>query len=655
MGVQIASRLMTRVGATFMRSARILAAAAFKARIRLKHQIINGFILRATGNRNVYIATVMDIPGYIFFGGSTALPVAIFPGLAVPVGIRDDFDLIGTEATFQVQDKSSYYLIPVPTRRRAATQASATDWFPLVQQQDWFLGYSRMDVPVLRDFPDRNDWYLDDETYFDYSTIVALTGAITSLFTSARALNITDEGVSVGDVTPSYFLRNQYAIDESDLPGEWKLYPRRLVPVVESHPDFKDRRYPGITMSGFAIRPISAASALEGIDLYCHAARTFRQYQNPWGAGDEKGYDRDGEQGLLVAVGAQDRSSYDPGTGTPVFASTQSMQVLLPSDIEQAYLHPSPEILPGDESGKPDLPNFGTFYTPTPVQCGDSFAVFSAYTTFRNLGEGQDNPQSGDAWSLLTTLPGGRTVSLRADWNASGGEIETGIPGEFMRPWIVGGAHIPSEEDGPTAYCLAWEQTYQRASITPIKGEWALYSTSGGTPIRTVITGGAPLFALLMMGGPTLFDVSTYDVSNPMSAAYYAGDNKLVTASTDYPPAASNRSIKSAVFDVTTGTVAIGGEIAVSNNLMDKCFITVVQPFIAAKDDREAVPAVLLSTITQHLVDNDGAGKTYISNDGGANWREYIADAGGQGGAFYAGNKLWKFDINRGLDGRSRA
>lgn len=657
MGVQIANRLMTKVGVTFIRNARILANAAFKARAPLRNQIINGFLLRASGKRNVYIASVIDFPGYLFLGGSTAIPVAVFPGLAIPCGIRDDFDPPGTEAVFEVQDKEGFYFMPAPTRRRAAAQESATDWFPLIQQQDWFMGYSRMDVPVLKDFPDRAFWYLDDDQYFNYDTIVALTGSITSFTSAARSVTVVEGNISFGEVTPNYFLRNQYAIDESDIPGEWKLYPRRLVPIDQSAPPYEQRQYPGITLSGFAIKPASRSSDLIGIDLYCHTARTFRQYQETWGSGTDQGYDRLGEQGMLIAVGQQDREDYNTETNASVFGTTRSMLIVEPGSIEQDYLHPVPEFLPGDLSGKPELPNYGTFYTPTPAQCADDFAVFSAYTTFRNLGGDEPGPMSGDAWSLLTTLPNGRTVSLRADWNAAEGEIPTGVPGEFMQPWIVGATSFPNEQGIATAYCLVWEQTYVRGSSTLVKGEWAIYSTAGGTPVRSVITGGAPLFSVLMKDGPTLFDDSDYDVSNPMSAAFYAGDNKLVTASIDYPPTASNRSVRCAVFDTLTSTVEIGGEIAVSNNPLDKCFITLVQPFIAEKEDEPtapAVPAVLLATIVQHRVDNDGLGKTYISVDGGANWREYISDTGGQGGAFYAGNKLWRFDINRALDGRVR-
>lgn len=650
MGLQIGGRLLSKVGITYMRNARMLATAAHRTRVQSKYQIINGFVLRAAGKGNLYNASVLDLPGYLFFGGSLSVQQLSAVGLAVPVGIRDDFDPPGTLAEFQVTGKSTYFLMPVPTRIRQAPQSFATDWFPLIQQQDWFLGYSRMDVPTLKEFPDLRAWYLDDETYFTYDTVVGLTGTITSLMTSARSLSFENGNVVIGETPANYFLRNQYALDEQDLPDDWKLYPRRLVPRADSAPAFSGRQYPGITLNGFAIAPASASAELEGVDLYCHAARTFRQHQEPWGDPGQRGFDRYGEQGMLIAKGAQDRSQYKPEVGNPVFAEAYQLQVVQPMDIEQAYLRPMPEKLPGDASGKPELPNFGIFYTPTPVQCGGDFAVFSAYTTYLDGGDGEGN--AGDAWSLLTTLPGGSTVSVRADWNASDGEIETGVPGEFMQPWIVGAAAIPGDE-GATAHCLVWEQTYVRAGKTRVKGEWALYSTSGGTPVRRTMTGGAPLFALLMADGPTTFDDSTFDTSNPMSAAYHAGNGLLVTAAIDYP-AVSGSPIKCATIDVNSAEITIRGEIAPMTSAVDKCLITVVQPFLAEKDDRPARPAVLLATVTRNQVGNDGAGKTYLSVDGGDSWRIYVTDAGAQGGAFYSGNKLWRFNLNNWLDGRAR-
>lgn len=668
----ITTRLLTKVGASLLRMARNLAKEAAAAKLLSKNQMINGFLLRATGRlskapdlagtveKASYVATVMDFPGFILFGGALSLPRYTSYGVSVPAGIRDDFDPPGTESQFEVMDKGNFFVQVLPTRRRPAAQAMATDWFPPIQQQDWFLSMSRLDAPVLKAFPDVTRWYLDDTDYFDYTCNVALTGGLGAFIAGARALTISEQGVTLGALTLNYFFRNQYSIDESDLPQDWKLYPRRLVPLDQSGTFFDQRMYPGVTMSGFAVIPASVLTTLEGIDLYCHAARTFRQHQEPWGESGSLEYDRYGEQGMLIAVGEQDRAQYNPATGANLFASTRRLRVIEPTDIEQDYLRPEPAMLPGSSiSGRPELPNFGTFYTPTPVSVGGDFVVFSAYTTYRNLDTAASESElmAGEAWSILTTLPSGRTVSLRASWSATRGEIETGVPGEFMQPWIVGGASVPNQ-DGATAYCLVWEQTYTRGSLERIKGEWALYQSSGGSPSRSVIAGGAPLFALWMQDGPTQFKGVTWEIAETecgFSAIYHAGAGKLVTACTDYPPSPGARSIKCAIFDVQAKSVKIGGEITISNNYLDKCIVTVVQPFVRAENGRDAVPAVLLATITRHLVGNNGAGgKVFISVDGGDNWREYISDAGAQAGAFYVGNKLWRFDLNTGLDGRAR-
>ncbi|MCD5994145.1 hypothetical protein KDX38_11050 [Pseudomonas sp. CDFA 602] len=671
MALLISSRLMTRVGAIFIRNARTLANNAYRSKASSKHQIINGFLLRAIGKwsesegaspfleRGSYIASVMDTPGYILLAG----PVRIVQNgvsllaLATSVGIRDDFESPGSSSQFTFHDKQSFYVLSAPTLIRNTGYPFAIDWFPRIQQRDWFLGYSRMDIPLKNTESSTNYYSLDDENYFDFSCRVALAGSITSFPTGSRTAVLNGDAVEFGPLKLNYFLRNQYSIDEDDLPDRWKLLVRRLVPLELSAPygDFR-RPIKDVLLNGFAFIPASTSSVLEGKDIYCHAARTYRQYQTPWGITGPEDFDRNGEQGLLVAIGEQDRSDYDPEVGTNLFASTTSLRVFRPQDIQQSYLHPSPEMVPADPFlNKPSFPNFGSFLTPNPVALADGFVVFSVYTTYLDRG---DADHRGDAWSLITTLPDGRNLSLRADWDVESETIPTGVDGEFMYPWIVGSASIP-DENAVTACCLVWEQTYQRGAIgIPIKGEWALYTTTGGNPQRKTIPGYAPPFAVLQHAGSTSinrFDSPTYDLTQPIASAYHAGEQKMVTACIDYPPSASERTIRCAVFDVPTGTMSVGGVIATSTDSLDKCFITVVQPFQAPREGKEAVPAVLLASITRHAAGNNGGnGKVFLSVDGGGEWREYLTDAGAQGGAFYVGNKLWKFDLSAGLDGRIR-
>lgn len=659
----ITTRILTRVGAAYAHLAKKLANEAAATKLLSKNQIINGFLIRASGRlskasdlvgtveKASYTATVMDFPGFILFAGPLRYPWITAIGSAAPAGIRDDFDSPGTETTFEVLNKERLFVMMIPfgENQRAASSA----WFPSLQQVDWYLGTSSLYVPMLAEFPDQRSWYLDDEKYLDFSCVVSVTAGIYSFLTAARSLDKVEGGAQFGAIKTNYFFRNQYIVDERELPDDWKLMPRRLLPYDPDNPT-DVRRYPGMLMSGFAVIPASPLSELDGVDSICLAARTFRQHLQPWD-GD---FDRIGEQGLLVAVGELDRSRYNPQSGAIVFGATRRLRVIEPTDIEQDYLHPEPPTLPGNpETGRPELPNYGTFYNPTPVRIGNDFVVFSAYSTFRNLS-GAVTPSGildGDAWSLLTTLPSGRTVSLRADWNAREGEIETGVPGEFMQPVIVGGASVPIDR-GATAYCLVWEQTYRRGLSATLKGNWALYETSGGTPSRTVIAGSAPLFALWMQTGPREFSHPDQDIISPFSAVYHAGDGKLVTSCIPYPPSPSSRSIRCAIFDVKTKSLRVGGEITTSREYYDKCIITVVQPFIPANGSAAAVPAVLLASVSRHLSANSGAGgKVFISVDGGDSWREYVTDAGAQAGAFYVGNKLWRFDLNTTLDGRNRA
>ncbi|WP_439885653.1 hypothetical protein ACTACK_10595 [Pseudomonas syringae] len=667
MGLLITNRILTKVGTVFLRNARELAKQAYQAGLANKYQIINGFLLRASGRsiksdgekpvteKGAYIASVMDTPGYILFAGPLETDnVGNTFGLSPAVGIRDDFLGPGTQATFSCIDNESFGLLLAPERMRPSGKAVEANWLPAIQQSSWMMGYSRMSVPIIKTPEGGLDVsYLDDEEIFDYSCNVCLTGSITSFFTGSTTAKLIDGSIVIGGFKANYFLKNQLSIDETDLPGNWKLVIRRLLPLAE---DFNgdnphQRRAPkNVMITGFAMRPASYSMELDGVDHYCHAARTFRQFQGLWGSPFQD-FDRNGEQGLLVATGSQNRSQYDAESGKSVFADIDRLVVLRPQDIQQSYLHPDPEMLPGDPLiGRPSFPNFGSFLVPHVVPVNNGFVVFSVYTTFLQ----RPSDVRGDAWSLITVLPNLDAISLRADWDTKMETIQTGVDGEFMYPWIVGATSV-SDGDTATAYCVVWEQTYERGTTIRTKGEWAIYSTSGDRPARKTISGYAPLFSIFQDVGYSRFESPDFDLLNPLSSIYYAGDNKIVTSCISYPASESSRSVRCAVFDVVAGTINVRGEIAVSNSIYDKCFITVVQKYKPEEGSKPYVEAVLIATITSHFVGSAGRdGKVYISVDGGDNWRPYITDAGAQGGAFYVGNKLWKYDVDADLDGRSK-
>ena len=60
----------------------------------------------------------------------------------------------------------------------------------------------------------------------------------------------------------------------------------------------------------------------------------------------------------------------------------------------------------------------------------------------------------------------------------------------------------------------------------------------------------------------------------------------------------------------------------------------------------------MLASVTEATPENRGQGKVYIKHadaDGPTDWREYITDVGGQGGAFFVGNRFWWFDLSKPL------
>lgn len=655
MGVQICNRLMTKVGAALMRNARILAYAAHKAGVPVRHQIFNGFLLRATGKGKVYIATVMDFPSYVLFPGPHRGAIAQV-NLAVPVGTRDDFVRPGTESAREVENKQSYLLLP-DIHLSSPGELMYVYWGPQVALDQKLLGISALSAPLKAIPPDSDLWYLDDTDYFDYSSVCTLTAMITSVLYGARSLNVGEDGSqTIGAQPLSYFSRNLMTIDERNLPDDWKLYLRRIVPLSQSAAGMNQRRYPGDTMPGLAIDIARDGTAAVGIDRYCIAAQMFRQNQTVWGPVGGQSYDRNGERALMIAVGATDRSQYSADAGSIVNAVLEPLLIVTPNDIEQDYLHPVPAILPGT-GGAPDLTNYGTFYTPKPERAGSErgFVVFSNYDTSRNLGDSG----TGRLSSILTTLLDGSTVSLKADWDTAIGEpVPTGTPGQFTRPWIVGTASIPTVDQGETrwtAYCLVWESNYAFDLALSIGGNWALYKSDGESVTRTAMDGGAPLFAAIMRDSRIPLSSAGFDNTSPFSAVFWMGGTKLVTAATQFPlpdnEFGEGRQITSAILDVATGAVTLGGVIAETTSATTKCWITVVQPELPAVGDAAAIPAVLLATVTQHLVRWPAAeGKTYLSVDGGANWSEYITDAAGPAGAFFVGNKLWAPDCTERFD-----
>lgn len=163
---------------------------------------------------------------------------------------------------------------------------------------------------------------------------------------------------------------------------------------------------------------------------------------------------------------------------------------MVPTDLPLADLHPKPELLPTWHAyDMPDLPNFGEFLVPHVARAGDGFAVFSVYRTQRDENPREEESPNedliGPAYSLVTTIAGGASYTLLADWDygEGGSPIETSTPDSFRQPWIVGACHWMQQAGGqerPTAYCLVWEHLYLRRGrgIRIATAAWAAASCS---------------------------------------------------------------------------------------------------------------------------------------------------------------------------------
>ena len=655
----IAIRTATRLGTPYLRFAKIMARQAQLAGIASRQRFLNGYLLRVIRGGSKYQAQVIDFPAYLWFSGPLRLDTSAgnysfnSVGLSVPVGNRDDFTSPGTNSDPLPVANMRAFLLALSPSSLAPLEADGTAWHMRPYQDGAFMEQGFAQWPTKQPMPETDQWWFDDMDYFTYDQVVSIQCSLNLFANITRTLTFSDSGVpSFGALVLSYFLRNQFSLTESDLPDRWKLAPRRLAQMDGSIYPFRNE--PGDVMPGFAIAPGGNDVTLSGTDEYCIAARTFRQYQQLWGGGDDLiGYDRYGEQGMVVAVGTINRESYDPQLGPNLFAALQSIRVIDGFAITEDYLKPTPamrELTQGIEA-----PNFGVFNTPSPVLVTKGFVVFSVYHTERDTNPpGTEDPDPdliGNLTSLLFTSTEGYTSGIKADWDVPNITVPTGTAGRFTQPYIVGTLSLV-EGDEVAAYCLVWESSYESrgGQTQAIGGNWALYRSTGADVTRTPIEGGSHLIAARMYrdrGFPLRGDYSTV-----ASGMYWMGGRKLVVAGTDTGPAdwgSGEAAIRPMVLDLDAMTITPGGEIeAISaQDVSVKCFVTVAQQDQYKADGTLASPATLVASVVSDTLRNYGRGKTYLSVDAGATWREYISDAGGQNGAFLEGNKLWRYDQNK--------
>lgn len=675
----------SRIGAYLLRRAARLAMS-ISSRYGIVYEILDGFIVRGRRVGTVRTAEVYDPPGFIYMAGVNDLgtPIGRNNQQAVGVGTRTDFtpQESAEEGGQQYRAKMTsdyapaYMLLPFSGPPPDGFDFSLITLAPTIQDRGMLSGaYLQCSVLSLSLASNFNP--LDDRTYFTEATPVAVGGGAVVPVVAAVGVTFTDTGPVIGDVSRDYMAQNGFWVTESMLSAGWRLHTRRQVQYTEysTSDPYRNRIGPGIIQPGFT-HAVGQSAAVQGVDYFCVAARTFRQYQGTWYASEPgttyrpRYYDRNGEQGLMVAVGRYDRAEYDP-QNPPARAAVQTLQIVVPADLPIAELRPLPALLPTwDAYDKPDLPNYGEFLVPHAARAGDGFVVFSVYRTRRDENpRDDDSPDSdliGPAYSLVTTVAGGNSSTLLADWDYGdgGSPIPTSSPASFIQPWIVGACHL--RQDSPqgesfTAVCLVWEHEYRRRAVsTPgqnrgIGGRFALYTSDGGAPTRRPLTlAAAPLFAPsmdLQPGDPYVLSsngsfpgrAAGSATIEPFSELQPLGDGTVVTAAIarPYPTTGSDRvsqashPIHCMRINVATGQAELLGVIADRVRAYTKCLISVVQTPINGRS------AVLLATVVDHVANNNGAnGRVYISRDGGSTWDVYITDVGAQAGAFYIGNKL---------------
>lgn len=651
------------------------ARQAREIELRQKNLMLDGFILRGVKVGKQYQAQILDTPSYVLFAGFAGFRGGLTPlGYgAMAVGGRDDVYRQGTSAVYSAETVSSFSLLQIPSVPAGAEPAQLV-FFPPTQQAGSLVSAGYLATPILRTDIDVSFDPLDDMRFFTFAQDVVVGGGFTSIHDSGIPLRVTTDGAQEGTAPNNYLSRNRYFISESFLSDGWRLHSRRQVPHTEYNPaidpEYAGRIGPGILQPGLAARAAEPVAGLVGVDQICVAARAFQQYLGTWYIVDEgpeyrpRFYDRYGYQGLLVSRGVYDRADYVPGTFADFTPAAE--WIVTPEDLPSP-LRPFPASTPPNAFGKPELPGFGQFLVPHVAWSDGGFVVFSVYTTFRNESGDDDpspsDPLAGDVFALAVTIPDQTTSAYGQDWDAGAGVplLPGAVVGYFSQGWILGACSVAVGAN-TLAAALVWEHQYGRKTAPPrgLGGQWVLYTSNAVTTTRTVLTGSvAPLIAAIMQREPTQFSQLPFDEDqeNTLSMAHAMGEGLLVTScvatatpvvtdGVNIPP----EQIRCAVIDMATGAVSQRGVITARNKTYTKCLITVVQPYKPAAGGKPEQDAVLLASVTDHLIDNRGAnGAVYISVDGGDTWREYIEAAGAQGGAFFAGNRLWRYGVDRPL------
>lgn len=613
-----------------------------------KREVIDGYLLRGSKAQGDLVAEVLDLPAYVLFLGFNRLrPGIVFAYAAGAVGSRDDLRPPHREFGYYAYEKDNYLIVPDVLADWHGEERAITE-LAHIQQIGSLFGHGAALFTLASEPPNNSQYWLDHMAYFSTGQRASVSCSMTSLHRNSISLDVPT--LTPGTPGNGYWLKNHMLVDET-MTGGWLLHPRRRVPHTSysTGDPYRELRSPGKLRPGIYLEP-SEDPALP--DKFFMAYRAFNQVDDIWYTqgpevpGRRQYYERRGEERLFVSRAEFVRADYDPEVGgRATLVATTSVGV---EDIPIAALKPVPPTFPGNDYGRPELPNPPRFLTPFVTPTPEGMVTWCVYTS----DNGEEILPAGYAYALMAVLPTGECAILKGDRDVQDGYPipPTASSGELTVPWIVGAATV-----GGTAACVVWEHTYSRSLTEPrgTGGRLVLYTSDGLEVERRVLsTTMAATFASVMQWEPMVWDYTNYpgDSESPFANVVAVDEEHLVLAVVNGPPGtpatdAANtvpeHGVYAARVNVTEATIARLGVIYPRSLIYRKCMLTLVSRTFEEK------PAVLLAAVTDDLVDSFGNGVTMISYDGGESWGYFVEDMAGQSGSLYAGNLLWEHDIDQ--------
>ena len=698
----VSVKTLTRTGMYLHGQARRLGSRVSSAESQSGHLILDGYILRAVRTLQSYNVFIIDTPSMLLLsGGGIDLRDEV-----VSVGQRDDFteipegsDLPSTTYSARTENSVKRIILPTPAYQPTSQEAmqSPAVLIGMMPPQEMAgglrtAGYRRVPMRMSSQF-----YQMDDLERFTFSQNCGVGISLTLARSSMTEL------VSPQVVRGNYMSHNSFWVMESDLDSGWSMQPRRLVAFTNysGTSPYLNRVMPRSLSVGGCVIPAEN----DGIDRYCIAFEAVKQNRNTWTGPIGNYFDRQGEHSLVICKGQIDRADYEQ---SPIQAGLVSSRYIRAGDIPLAEIQPFPATYQGFGEG-PTLTTCAWFHAPAVTRATNGFVTFFLYVA-PNYREQSDIEDTDVSWgveniamsnALAAVTADGSVHVLKADRNDLNYDAPgySPIPGadteKMVHPWIVGTDSVLRTVDGVsqrTAYALVWEEWTRRGPNSgdgsgvegdrlklpsnTLGGELVLYRVGSGAPERTALGGDKyaavfhpnmyfhwvfPIAATYAPPGSTRN--YWYSPDTTYGAAYYAGDEKLVTAvipnevfhlyqpleptsqlPLSGPSVVDLHNVSCAFIDLSTNSIEVRGVIAPRTFADRFCIITVAQQAVAETDSRPAKPAILLATMRTAIRSNlfpPPSDETFLSIDGGWNWRLYVEDAAGTNGTFLVGNQMW--------------